>query len=69
MTIETCIQFCSNKGYVFAGVESADECYCGNNAPQNQINDSECDEKCSGDHSQICGGAWAISIYTTGNVK
>ena len=71
MTIENCIQFCSNGGYAFAGVESEDECFCGNNPPsQNSIPDSECDSKCSGDKTQICGGHWKINIYSvdkTGN--
>ena len=65
MTIEKCIEFCSNDGYAFAGVESEDECYCGNNAPnQNLIADSGCNSKCSGDQTQICGGHWKINIYS-----
>ena len=65
MTIENCIQFCKNDGYAFAGVESEDECFCGNNPPsQNSIPDSECNSKCSGDQTQICGGHWKISIYS-----
>ena len=63
MTIEKCLEFCLNGGYTFAGVESEDECYCGNNAPsQNPIAYSECNSKCSGDSTQICGGHWKISI-------
>ena len=65
MTIEKCIKFCSNGGYAFAGVESEDACYCGNNAPsQNPLTDSECNAKCIGDKTQICGGHWKISIYS-----
>lgn len=26
--------------------------------------DSECDSKCSGDQTQICGGNWAINVYS-----
>ena len=64
MTIEKCIEFCSNDGYAFAGVESEDQCFCGNNAPsQNPLPDSECNSKCSGDQTQICGGHWKINIY------
>jgi hypothetical protein len=29
MTPSTCISFCSSRGYSFAGVEYANECYCG----------------------------------------
>ena len=65
MTIENCIQFCSNDGYAFAGVENGDRCFCGNNPPsQNPIPDSECDMKCSGDQTRPCGGYWEINIYS-----
>ncbi|KAG8798005.1 hypothetical protein FRC17_007582 [Serendipita sp. 399] len=30
MTIEKCIEACSSNGYSYAGVEFANECYCGN---------------------------------------
>ena len=64
MTIENCIKFCSNDAYAFAGVESEDKCWCGNYPPsQNPIPDSECDSKCSGNQTQICGGHWKINIY------
>ena len=65
ITIENCIEFCSVYGYAFAGVESEDECYCGHNAPtEDPLTDSECDHKCSGDQSQICGGHWSMNIYS-----
>ena len=70
MTIEKCLEFCSNGGYAFAGVESEYECFCGNNAPsQNPIDDSECNSKCSGDSTQICGGSWKINIYSVGKTS
>ena len=70
MTIEKCLEFCSNGGYAFAGVESEYECFCGNNAPsQNPIDDSECNSKCSGDSTQICGGSWKINIYSVGETS
>ncbi|KAF2426326.1 WSC-domain-containing protein [Tothia fuscella] len=30
MTVEVCVGYCSSKGYGFAGVEYAQECYCSN---------------------------------------
>ncbi|KAK4955380.1 hypothetical protein LTR28_006139 [Elasticomyces elasticus] len=30
MSVEMCTQFCAGKGSVYAGVEYARECYCGN---------------------------------------
>ena len=65
ITVENCIEFCSYYGYAFAGVENEDECFCGQNTPSEEpISDSECNNKCSGDRTQICGGNWAINIYS-----
>ena len=64
-TIQNCIQFCSVYDFAFAGVEREDQCFCGHNAPtQYPMPDSECDSKCSGDQTQICGGNWAINVYS-----
>jgi hypothetical protein len=30
MTVDTCISFCSGKGYTYAGLEYSSQCYCGN---------------------------------------
>ena len=64
VTIESCIEFCSINGYAYAGVESEDQCFCGDNAPtQYPIPDSECNWKCKGNQTQTCGGHWAINVY------
>ena len=74
-TIQNCIAFCSLNDFSYAGVENEDQCYCGKNAPtQDPISDSECDSKCPGDQTKICGGDFAINVYsvpaasTTGNL-
>ena len=65
ITIENCIEFCSVYGYAFAGVENEKECFCGQNAPTaDPLPNSNCNEKCRGDQTQICGGNWAINIYS-----
>ena len=65
MTIENCLQFCSNDGYAFAGVADGYRCFCGNNPPsQSPIPDWKCDLKCSGDQTRPCGGNWKINIYS-----
>lgn len=64
VTIESCIEFCSINGFAYAGVESEDQCFCGDNAPtQYPIPDSECNWKCKGNQTQTCGGHWAINVY------
>ncbi|KAH3873066.1 hypothetical protein DPMN_036292 [Dreissena polymorpha] len=62
-TPEDCARRCSQ--YRYAGVESGEECFCDDrmNNPE-KISDQECNYKCPGDHSKMCGGHWKISVYT-----
>ena len=56
---------CSIYDFAFAGVERKDQCFCGHNAPtQYPMPDSKCNSKCIGDQKQICGGNWAINVYS-----
>ena len=60
-----CLDFCSTNGFAFFGVESGDECYCGNDAPtEDPLSDGECSTPCHGDASQICGGGWKLNVYS-----
>ena len=63
MTTEKCKNFCFGKNFHFAGVEYADECYCGNKRPSNEKPSSECNSPCAGNDTQICGGACRINVY------
>ena len=42
------------------------QCFCGNTAPSEdlKVEESQCQDVCSGDQSEICGGFWTINIYT-----
>ena len=66
MTIPKCLQECVSQGYPFAGLEFAKECFCGYNtfAQYGKRPDTECNYKCTGDETTICGGFWRMSIYT-----
>ena len=66
MTVELCQNMCARKGYVFAGVQFFDECFCGNNLPPVKKPESECNAPCKGDISQMCGGRLRNSVYETG---
>lgn len=33
MTVESCVSYCSGKGYSYAGLEYSSQCYCGNSLP------------------------------------
>ena len=74
MTIEICKEFCLDKGFEYAGVQLAYQCFCGNTSPPERSTCSAfadkcynvCDMKCSGNSSQTCGGTWAMNVYSTG---
>jgi hypothetical protein len=65
MTPASCISFCENKGYLFAGVEYARECFCGHQVRSKSVkkDESECAMTCAGDASLTCGGPESLSIY------
>ena len=67
-TPQSCMELCSLKGYLYAGVEYGSECYCGNEVPSyaRLTQDSECHYGCAGDKNQMCGGSGRINVYKTG---
>ncbi|KAH8814939.1 WSC domain-containing protein, partial [Xylogone sp. PMI_703] len=65
MTIATCINFCGNNSYTFAGLEYTKECYCANyiSTFSTHLPDSDCNLPCAGNTTQICGGSLRLSVY------
>ncbi|RFU32443.1 hypothetical protein B7463_g3865, partial [Scytalidium lignicola] len=65
MTVATCINFCGNNSYTFAGLEYTRECYCSNYISTFSANlgDAACNLPCAGNSSQICGGPLRLSVY------
>ncbi|KAJ2901230.1 hypothetical protein MKZ38_002094 [Zalerion maritima] len=68
MTVETCISFCREGGYVYAGVEYSTQCFCGNSASEDRMPRTDgvmgnCVMKCGGDSSVTCGGPSALDLY------
>jgi hypothetical protein len=58
MTVETCLAACKAGGYSFAGIEFAQECYCGvvlgnGTLP---VDDGSCSMPCNGNKNEMCGG-------------
>ncbi|CDZ98531.1 beta-1,6-N-acetylglucosaminyltransferase, contains WSC domain [Phaffia rhodozyma] len=63
MTQDTCKQYCSSKGFTYAGVEGFD-CFCGNSlAKSNILLDSSCTTSCAGNTTQTCGGSQAMTVF------
>ena len=71
MTVEKCKKLCfQDNDYLYAGVQYASECWCGNETPNTPAPQRECSWRCSGDYSQKCGGPWRMNVYqgTSGSV-
>lgn len=66
MTPASCSSFCGSKGYMFAGIEYARECFCGHTIRSQSVQkeDTECSMACTGDATKTCGGPDRLSIYT-----
>jgi hypothetical protein len=64
-TIEACTSACYNAGYVFAGAEYSDECWCGTSieAGGAPASASDCGMLCSGNSSEYCGGPNRLNLY------
>eukprot|EP00918_Siedleckia_nematoides_P091069 GHVU01200114.1.p1 GENE.GHVU01200114.1~~GHVU01200114.1.p1 ORF type:complete len:867 (+),score=52.69 GHVU01200114.1:992-3592(+) len=59
----TCLAYCNEKGYRFAGLQRPYRCYCGNGDYMKWGRASSCDFQCS--DGQPCGGHGANDIYAT----
>ena len=65
MTPKMCIEQCSEKNYLYAGLQHYEFCFCGNDLPPVIRPESECNEPCLGDSSKMCGGLSRNSVYWT----
>lgn len=63
MTVQMCEAFC--KGYKYYGLQMASYCFCGNTFAVNSKSrpESDCNNKCAGNKSQICGAVASNSLY------
>ncbi|EGR52811.1 COOH terminal WSC domain-containing protein [Trichoderma reesei QM6a] len=65
MTNEKCVANCVSKGFSLAATEYGGQCYCGNELVGSaKLADSQCSVACEGNSKEICGGSWAISVYS-----
>ena len=58
---------CREKQFPFAGLQFGIECYCGN-GPTKGFNwawPDKCEHRCAGNRNQICGGSYAMSLYSS----
>ncbi|RDW91110.1 hypothetical protein BP5796_02275 [Coleophoma crateriformis] len=71
MTSDTCIDYCTIKGFTYAGTELSSMCYCGMSIASNasQAPTSDCASACAGNSTQPCGGSQRLNMFwsnTTG---
>ena len=53
----------TNPCHVSWYLQSGDECYCGDKEVRVYDWSNECDEVCSGESTEICGGDWRMSVF------
>jgi len=67
-THEACNDFCKKKNYLYAGLQSGSECYCGDSyGKYGKVEDRFCDKPCQGNNKQRCGGNWRNTILKVGD--
>ncbi|WVQ70514.1 hypothetical protein IAR50_000033 [Cryptococcus sp. DSM 104548] len=66
MSVNQCINGCSELGYAYAGLYSGSQCYCGNTPSSSKsiLPTSQCQTKCAGNSTGTCGGSAAMDLYT-----
>ncbi|KAL2065736.1 hypothetical protein VTL71DRAFT_3406 [Oculimacula yallundae] len=70
-TIASCVNKCSNLGYIVAGMEYGAQCFCDNyirNGAALAASDKQCGMSCPGDTTTYCGAGDRVSIYNKGNL-
>jgi hypothetical protein len=65
LTIQKCITGCGGAGYMFAGLQNTNQCFC-DNTYGSYGTSTNCIEYCNSNNGEICGGPWANSVYLTG---
>lgn len=68
MTVESCVNFCDNGDYDYAGLEWYQECWCGNFILNGgaETTASDCSFPCTGNSTQVCGAGNRLSMYYSG---
>jgi hypothetical protein len=66
MTIDLCTAYCRGKGFVYAGLENGQDCYCNNDGPSNgstKVDETNCNSACKGNQFQTCGGSNKLNVF------
>jgi hypothetical protein len=64
LTLSKCKDACYHAGYMFAGAQEGNECWCSNYvAGESAKNPDQCYMSCTGDASEVCGGKGVVSVW------
>jgi hypothetical protein len=64
-TVESCIAAAKSQSFAYAGLQYGGECRAGNTLGAAKVADSECAMPCTANSSEVCGGPWRNSVYST----
>jgi len=66
VTVESCVKECGKQSFTIAGLEYAQECWCGNDirSPGAPISQGACNQACIGNKTEVCGGPDALQVYS-----
>ena len=72
-TKQDCIDQCADKGFLYAGLQNGDLCFCGNDYDKyGRADDKDCNIKCRNPDAAVeftanpfesCGGRWRNAVY------
>jgi hypothetical protein len=68
MSVEACANFCNTKSATWMGLENANQCFCGTQAPMNGAvlspnGDADCNSVCAGSNAENCGAPNKLNVY------
>lgn len=68
LTIQKCVDLCTQSAFMYAGTHNGKECYCGNKKPslEHLLTRTYCSVACDGQSSQTCGGVDSTEIFDSG---
>ncbi|KAI4190389.1 MAG: hypothetical protein L6R41_000841 [Letrouitia leprolyta] len=70
MTVSLCTAACKSKNFLYAGLEYAQECWCGNAILNGgAAAASGCTAACKGNATEYCGGSNRLNVYQFGTVS
>jgi hypothetical protein len=72
MTVEVCTAYCYARGFRYAGVEYASQCFCdsGLTSPASlSLTSGQCYMPCAANSNENCGGPNAIQLYINPNTN